>query len=171
MTVERTLPPAARQDLEAAQGEYAYLGFLTIRHSRLDAPLRLVSDHFRYVYDGDLYIGLPFEWTVVTDNDRPPEARLVVQNVDRRIGRALRQLNERAQLSLVILSSGDFDLSQDPRQEIGTAAIVYAYAHFELSGIEANVIEVSGRVELYDPSSEPFPVVRATEDRCPGLFR
>ena len=171
MTVVRTLPAAVRQDLEGPSGEYAYLGFLTIRHSGLDAPLRLVSDQFAYVYDGQQYTGMPFEWTLVTDNDSAPEARLVVQNVDRRIGRALRKLNERAQLSLVILSSGDFDLSQDPRQEVGTASVVYAYAHFELSGIEANTIEVSGRVVLYDPSSEPFPVVRATEDRCPGLFR
>ncbi|MBR9764149.1 MAG: DUF1833 domain-containing protein [Rhodobacteraceae bacterium] len=171
MTIRRDIPDGARQDFEASSASVAYLGFLTITHPNLVEPIRLVSDVFSYIHDGDTYVGLPFEWSLVRDTDGRPEARLTVANTDRRIGQAVQDSDERARLSLKLLASSDFDLSVDPREEIGTAATVYAYAHFELANVEADVLQVSGVVTVFDPSTEPWPSIRATQDRCPGLFR
>lgn len=171
MTVQRQIPVGVRRDLEAGSSANAYLGFLTITHPNLPEPIRLVSDVFDYVQGGDRYIGVPFDWSVVRDSEERPEARLTVANTDRRIGKAVQDSDERARIALKIHSSADFDLSVDPRQEIGEAATVYAYAHFELASVEADVLQVSGTVTVFDPSTEPWPTMRATQDRCPGLFR
>jgi hypothetical protein len=108
---------------------------------------------------------------LVTDSDRAPTASLTVQNIDRRIGTVLRNTNTRAQLALKILSSADFDLTQEPRVALGATSTIYAFSHFELSDVSANILEISGTVKLFDPSTEPWPQIRATQARAPGLYR
>jgi hypothetical protein len=160
-----------RQDLERSGSAHALLGFLTVTHASLLEPIRLVSDVFDYELEGVTYLGLPFEYKLVTDSDRAPTASLTVQNIDRRIGTVLRNTNTRAQLALKILSSADFDLSREPRVALGATSTIYAFSHFELSDVSANVLEISGTVKLFDPSTEPWPHIRATQTRAPGLYR
>lgn len=167
---ERTIPAAVQSGLESGSYPEALLAFLTIEHKSLVDPIRLVSDVFDYVYGGETYTGLMFGWRLVTDTEQAPEARLVVANVDRRIGRVIRDTEERPQLNLVILTSADFDKSADPRTAIGTPDVIYSFAYFELVDVQANVVEVSGRIHILDPTGEPWPFVRATQARFPGLF-
>lgn len=162
---------AARADLESDSSPHALLGFLTITHPALAEPLRVVSDVMDYTFGGAPFIGLPFGFQLLTDSDAAPTTQLRMQNVDRRIGQALRSMTGRATVQLQLLSSADFDLSQDPRLEIGTAAVIYGFAHFTLRNVSVNATEVTGEVILQDYSTEPWPHVRATQDRLPGLFR
>lgn len=168
---DRVIPAAVQAELEASASADAILAFLTITHRNLSEPIRVVSDVFDYELGGLSFIGLPFDLKVVTDADSAPYTELRMQNIDRRIGQALLGLTERAQLALQVLSSADFDLSVDPRVEIGTAATIYAFADFELVDVDAGATELTGRVMLRDPTQEPWPSVRATQGRCPGLFR
>jgi hypothetical protein len=94
-----------------------------------------------------------------------------MQNIDRRIGQALRASDVRAKVRLELRSSADFDLSQDPRVETASTAPIYAFRHFELVNVEGDAAQLVGDVELADYSVEPWPNVRATQDRLPGLFR
>lgn len=167
----RSVPSDLQASLESGSAPDALLAFLTIEHPGLAEPIRVVSDPFNYIWGGETYTGVIFEFQLLTDTDEPPSARLTVQNVDRRIGKALEGMNERADLALSILSSADFDLSTDPRTEVGTAAEVYSFSKFELVDVKADAIELSGKVSLRDFAQEPWPSLRATQEVLPGLYR
>lgn len=169
--MSRVIDVGVRAELEAADSVDALLAFLTITHALLPQPIRVVSDVMDYEIDGETFVGMPFEFGILSDNDGPPMTELRVQNIDARIGRALLGLNERAQVSLEIRSSADFDLTQDPRVEIPGGSIVYAFAGFDLIDVTGTVQDISGRIMLRDYSQEPWPGVRCTQSRFPGLFR
>lgn len=169
--MSRTITTEIQGDLLAQASPHALLGFLTIRHRNLVEPIRIVSDPISYQVGGDLYLGCPFEFLLLTDEDQHPTTRLRVQNVDRRIGEAIRTVSDRATVMLEARSTAEFDLSVRPRVEIGTSSVIYGFRHFELIEVTVTPLEVSGTLMLRDYSQEPWPGKRATQSRCPGLFR
>lgn len=169
--MSRASAVAVREELEDLHSPHALLAFLTIRHPNLADPIRVVSDVLDYIKGGETFIGLPFGYRLLTDGESAPRTELRMQNADRRIGQALLSLTGRAVLELQICSSADFDLSVSPRTEIGSAAAIYAFRHFSLANVTATATDLTGEVILQDYSVEPWPAVRATEDRLPGLYR
>lgn len=169
--IARSIPASVEADLERSSSPDALLAFMTITHSAMSEPIRVVSDVFDYVKGGFTYTGIVFGFRILNDQDNLPEAEIRVANVDRRIGQALRASNERANLALEICSSSEFDLSVEPRTEIATAANVYAFQQYELADVNVDAAELRGRVILRDYAQEPWPYVRATHRFCPGLFR
>lgn len=167
---DRSISAAVRAGLDAPETPHALLAFLTITHPGLSAPIRVVSDVMDYSVGGQTFIGMPFDYQLLTDTDAAPTTQIRMQNVDRRIGVALRQIKERARLRLEIRSSADFDLSVDPRTEIASSTI-YAFDSFELVDVTVDAAEITGRVMLRDYAQETWPGLRATQSRCPALFR
>ncbi len=159
-----------RADLEAESSPNAILAFLTIEHPAIAEPMRFVSDVMDYSVGGVTYVGVPFGFQVLTDNEAAPRTQIVVENVDRRIGIALRETNTRAKVRIDIRTSADFDLSQDPRIELSANPPIYAFKNFDLVNVSADAAQITGDVELTDFSVEPWPNIRATQDRFPGLF-
>jgi hypothetical protein len=169
--MSRPIDAAVKASLEAPESPDALLAFLTVTHPSLSAPIRVVSDVMDYVVNGQTHVGLPFEFGLLTDIEGPPQTELRMQNVDLRIGRALLGLNDRANVTLEIRSSADFDLSENPRTEIPGGSVLYRFADFDLIDVTVTASEISGRVMLRDYSQEPWPGQRCTQSRMPGLFR
>jgi hypothetical protein len=169
--MSRTIDADAKAALEAPESADALLAFLTVTHPSLQEPIRVVSDVLDYVLGGATYLGLPFEFGILTDIEGPPQTELRMQNVDQRIGQALLGLNDRAKVTLEIRSSSDFDLSQNPRTEIAGGSTLYRFADFDLIDVTVTASDISGRVMLRDYSQEPWPGQRCTQSRMPGLFR
>lgn len=167
----RPVSPTVAADLEAQISPNALLGFLTITHPNLPEPIRVVSDPIDFEADGLTWLGCPFEFVLLTDEDHPPTSQIRVQNVDRRIGEALRTVTDRARVRLEVRSTVDFDLSVVPRvEQSGGSAVIYQFSHFDLVDVTVNAMEVTGTVMLRDFAQEPWPGKRATQSRCPGLF-
>lgn len=169
--MSRVIDADAKASLEAPESVDALLAFLTVTHPALPDPIRVVSDVMDYVVGGLTFLGLPFEFGILSDGEGPPMTELRMQNVDQRIGRALLGLNDRAKVTLEIRTSADFDLSQDPRTEIPGGSVLYRFADFDLIDVTATAADISGRVMLRDYSQEPWPGQRCTQSRMPGLFR
>jgi hypothetical protein len=167
---DRVIAANVRAGLEAPETPDALLAFLTITHPGLSVPIRVVSDVMDYSVGGETFIGMPFDYQLLTDSESAPTTQIRMQNVDRRIGQALRQIKDRAKLRLDIRSSADFDLSQDPRTETSSSTI-YAFDQFELVDVSVDAAEITGRVMLRDYAQETWPGLRATQSRCPALFR
>lgn len=148
----------------------ALIAFLTIRHPSLTAPLRLVRNTVDMVKGGQTFAAAMFDYAVISDADRRPMAEIRIPNVDRRIGASVRQLNDRGNVQIEICSSADFDESVDPHTEIGAAANIYSFAEFEIMSVTVTASDVTARVGLRDYSQEPWPYLRATQNRFPGLF-
>lgn len=171
---ERSLATRHLVDLDDTESPAALMWFLTIDHPNIVEPIRVVSDYFDYVIDGDTYIAMPFEVQPLTDNDQTPSAEIRVPNIDRRIGEALEidMAGTRATVSAVAYSSEDFDLTVEPRVPLdaGDLPVIYSFEQFELADVRANTVDITGRITLIDITQEPWPFLRATSDRFPGLF-
>lgn len=167
----RPVDAGLRAGLERETAPDALLAFLTVRHPRLVAPIRLVSDVFDYLRGAERFVGLPFGFRAVTDEESAPATELTMQNVDRRIGAALRSMPDRARVEVELLSSADFDLTRDPREELAPATPIYAMRHFQLVEVTATASRITGTLMLRDYGQEPWPGQSATQSVCPGLFR
>lgn len=168
----RDITSDQRADLQAASSPHALLGFLTITHRNLNSPVRVVSDPLDFVVDGNLFIGCPFEFQLLTDEDAPPQTQIRIQNIDRRIAEAVRQVTDRAVMALEARSTADFDLSVVPRVEIGSGvAPIYAFRHFDLVDVTVTALDVTGTLMLRDYAQMPWPGKSATQSRTPALFR
>lgn len=167
----RNVPAAPMAGLERQDAPDAMLVFLTIVHPNVSDAIRVVSDVMDYVVAGKTFIGMPFDYQMLSDDESAPQAQIRMQNVDRRIGIALLAENSRAQLTLTIRSSADFNLTVDPRTEVVANTPVYEFRQFDLVDLTVNAVEITGRVMLRDYSQEPWPGLRATQSRVPGLFR
>jgi hypothetical protein len=148
----------------------AILVFAEIRHPLLVEPMRVVTDVVAYTWQGVEWQGVMFDFEGVQDDERTPEARLTLPAIDRTIANALIDLPERAQISLWILSSADFDLTVEPRAPVGTPHIYRSFPNMDLVDVRGNVSSASGRLLVRDISQEPWPPVRATQIVSPGLF-
>lgn len=161
---EADIPAVHRQE-----SGNAFLGFLLIEHSELSSPIRVVSSPLDHTWDGATWVGAPFGFQLLTDTESMPETELVVQNLDRRIGNALRDMTERATVSLWVFVDSEFNNTVDPRTPIGTPTPLYEMLGYSLTSVDGDVLSIRGRVALRDFATEPFGK-RATQRRCPGLF-
>ena len=168
---ERVIPPGVRRDLESLDNPHVLLAFMTISHPNLAEDVRLVSDAFNYEWNGEIWQGLVFGFGIVTDNEGFPRTEITLSNVDRRISQILRNTQERARLSLQVISSSEFQKRFNPRIPWRDPPVVYEYNHFEVVNAKVNAVEATARLMIRDYSQEPWPSQRATQDRLPGLFR
>jgi hypothetical protein len=50
-------------------------------------------------------------------------------------------------------------------------AMQYQARSLRLRGVSGDAIALEGELSVWDPTAEPYPSIRATPDRLPGLFR
>lgn len=167
----RVIDADIRRELERQGSEHVLLAFVTVEHENLREPIRVVNDVTDYVLDGNTYQGLLFGFKMLPDGDEVPSTDIVIQNVDRRIGRALRPISGRARVSLSVYSSADFDLTQFPRVATGTPSLIVAFNRLNLVEVDHNEVEVTGKLILRDPTQEQWPGISATRSRVPGAWR
>lgn len=167
---QRDLPSSVREALNAEASEDAYLTFAEVRHPLLSAPMRVVTDVLPYQWRGFDWEPVMFDFQVVQDDDRSPEARITLPAIDRTIAQALLALPERAQVSFWVLTTADFDLTQEPRVPLDTPVPLLQLLNFDLIDVTGTASEASGRLILRDYSQESWPGVRATQALCRGLF-
>ena len=113
----RNITSAFRELTESSFRDEVDLCFLTITHDDLAEPIRVVWDTKDFVYGGETFIGFPFDLEILSDDEKPPQAKLTIQNIDPRIGDSIRELSSPPRLKIELLSSADFDLTVDPRTE------------------------------------------------------
>jgi hypothetical protein len=172
MTIQRFLPAAVQRELERQETQETLLVFLTIFHRSLFEPIRVVSDAVNYVLDGNTYIGFEFEINLLSDSEGMPRARLTVQNVDKKIGRAIIASVDPVRLNIEVIAASNFDLTAEPRTELdaGNTPRIYTAKYLRLADVEGDELQLTGTIRSWDYMQEQFPAVRATEDRFPALY-
>ena len=87
------LSQAALQAVLAQSTGQVFLECLTISHADLATPLRLVNDRADLTRTAGTFTAFPFQVTApAQSDDKPPQMRLTIDNVDQRIILALRSL-------------------------------------------------------------------------------
>jgi len=168
---QRTLTTGFRREVEREATAELALIFLEVTHPALSEVLRFVNDPKDFVYRGFTYRKSYFELQILTDNERPPEGRLNVQNVDQEMGNTLRGLTDPARLRIDVVAGSQFNLGVDPRTEITPVYPEYVADYLYLIDVEGDAMMFNGRIVSWDYTQELWPGIRATQDRLPGLFR
>ena len=169
----RNITLSFRQSAEANFADEVDLCFLTISHPTLIDPIRIVWDTKDFIYGGKTFIGFPFDITILSDDEQPPQAKLTIQNVSPKIGDGLRSLRSPLRLKIELLSSADFVMTNDPRTEVGspTPTVVYSADKLFLTNVSVNVLEITATIQGWDYLQRVWPGQRAQQSNFPGLFR
>lgn len=144
-------------------------------------PIRVVNDGsqpggrpIEFIIDGETWIGVPFQLQLLTDDDRPPRGKLGVLNVNQEIGLALDGLRASPRIKLDIWRSSDFTrraAPDDHQFDVNSGQEPRLTADYlRLRNVEVDGLWAQADIVSWEVASEPYPGVRATQDRLPGLF-
>lgn len=170
--MQRNLTPATIKELYQESSVEGYVVFLDIHHPALSETIYICSDDMPFMLNGHRYEGAPFEISLLNDNDDMPTATMKVQNIDRRIGMALESINSPARIDIRVVAFSEFNLTVSPRtQNSDPATMIYEALFLFLTDVTCTVFDVTGKIVSWNYLQEPYPGMRATKDRCPGLHR
>lgn len=174
--MRRSLAASLRRELDRQETAEAMLVFVEISSPDIADVIRVVSDGAPFIFNGHEWLAFGFDAELLTDGEEPPEGRLTVQNVDRRIGDAIRATTRPPRVSIYVVPASEFDESVSPRTEIGQtesparhAVPAYSATFLDLTDVEANVMEVVGTLRSRNYTQRAWPGRRATKDYCPAL--
>jgi len=155
----RDLSLTARQAINAPETGEAFIILLTLDHPDLAAPIRVSSDAVDTVSRGNSFVAFPFDLSLPDDTDgRPPRAKLRIDNVDRRIVRAIRSIPSPPSVLIEIVRGADPD------------AIEAAFPDFQMRDIGYDALVVEGALTLEELNGEPYPARIFSPADFPGLF-
>jgi hypothetical protein len=156
----RSLSSAARQAIYAQQTDKVFLALLTISHSDLAGPIRVVNDLVNLTSRGDHYLAFPFQIVLPEErDDQLGQVQLSIDNVDRTIVEAVRTISSPASIRLEIVIA-----DQPDTVEAGPF-------DFTLRNVEYDALTVTGTLMYEDILNEPVPADSFTPNFFPGLFR
>ena len=157
--MSRPVSTTAKAALFAPQTGEAFLILLTLSHPNLATPIRVSSDAVNTASRGDLFIAYPFDLTLPDDEEqRPPRARLVIDNVDRQIVATIRTLQSAPTLLIEIVRANDPN------------TVEARFSDFKLFDITYDSQVITADLTLEDFTAEPYPAATFSPSLFPGLF-
>jgi len=167
----REISTALRQNLEEPRSSEYIVILIDLEHPTLAEPIRIANDVVAYVYEDNTYLGFPFEFELIGDLTKVPRGRLRIQNVDRQIGEAILELVTSPQLTITMLAASDFSdtLTGGKRMPVGTPVVEYQARHLIFGNVSVDAMVIIGEIISFDMGNEPWPAIRTTADRLPGL--
>lgn len=155
----RTLSPTAQQAINAPETGEAFIVLLTIDHPGFTQPIRVSSDAVDTVSRGNTFIAFPFTLSLPDDtDDRPPRARLSIDNIDRQVIQAIRSINSAPSVLIEIVRGADPE------------TVEAAFPDFQMREIGYDVVVVEGVLALEELEGEPYPARVFSPADFPGLF-
>ena len=155
----RTLTQTTREAVFASQTGEAFLALVTLDHPELASPVRVSSDSTDTPSRGETFVAFPFRITLPEDSaERPPRARLKIDNVDRTIVKKLRAISSAPTVLIEIVRGDDPD------------TVEASFPDFKLRDAGYDVLEVEGDLDLEDFISEPYPAFIFSPAHFPALF-
>lgn len=164
MTNRRALSAILKRQIFSPFREKDFRILLEMDHPDFASPFRFVSadpnEFTSLTSNGEEYLSFPFEITLLSDDDSPPEAFIRIENVDDRIGSTILGLSSEA-VTVTIRAV----MSETPD------VIEYEAVNLELVDVEVTAVTVTGRLFIRGLSSEPVPGRRLSNLISPVIFR
>lgn len=168
--MSRIVSTGFRENVESIAAEDLPVFLVTISHATLEQPIRVNSDIVDYVYNGDTYYGSAVAFSLLTDDESPPQAKISIHNVDPRIGEAVLAISSAPRMDFDLVMKSDFT-DDDPRTAIGTPTVELSVRHLFLRNVSCNALMLTADIGSYDITSEPWPKLRSTAEFVPDLFQ
>lgn len=155
----RTVPAALQAASLYSQTPSAVVEFLTISHADLPASLYLVNNPAAITHDGQEYSPFAFRVELPADKDGEiGDARLIIDAVDLSIITAIRSIQSRATVGIIVALA---DAPDTTEVDLGT---------FEWKDITYNATTVSGALTYEDRLDILVPGDTFTPVAVPGNF-
>lgn len=133
---------------------------LKIDHADLAEAIFVVNDRVNVTSNAQEYIAFPFEIRLPDSlEDAPPRAQLLISNVSREIGQAIRDISTAATVTIFVVLRVDPD------------TIEAQFPTMRLTNIRYDALQVSGDLEFEDLTREPFPARIFSPAEFPGLIQ
>lgn len=168
--IYRNIPLSVLRELNKLHsGEFLPV-FIEIRHPTLPDALRFVADNVDYVYDGKTYLAYPFRISLLNDTDNLPTAQLTVSNINQEIERAIIDATDPPTISVFVTDGSSFDMTVKPRTQLSVNILTEVHDLY-LVEINGDAVQLSGKLVTWSYTAEPYPFIRATQERTPSIFR
>ena len=157
--MSRALSTLTRQALYAQETGEAFLILLTLSHANLAVPIRVTSDALTTVSRGNIFTPFPFDLTLPDDQEnKPPAAKLAIDNIDRQIVLAVRSLPTAPAVLIEIIRAA------------APEVVEAQFVDFKLTNVTYDSHRVEGSLTVEDFTAEPFPAAVFSPSLFPGLF-
>lgn len=157
--MSRSVSAGFKEAVFAQETGEVFLILVTITHTDLPDPIRVVNNSENINSRGQTFIAYPFEITLPTDTENGnPRATLKIDNVDREIVRAVRTIQTAPTVTLEIVMASDPDV------------VEIEFPDFQLQDVNYNSLTVEGTLGLEQFLAEPFPGDLFSPANFPGLF-
>ncbi len=157
--MSRNVSATLKQAIFAQETDEAFIVLLTISHSDLSVPIRVSSDSTNTVSRGDTYIAYPFDLSLPADSDeRPPRARVAIDNVDRVLVTAIRSITGAPTVLMEIVRASDLE------------TVEVSFPDFQLKDVRYNALVVEGDLVIEAFEEEPYPADIFSPANFPGVF-
>ncbi len=157
--MSRSVSLGAQYALNASETAEVFLVLLTLAHPDLSVPIRVTSDSVITVSRGNSFVPFPFDLVLPDDQEHSaPRARLVIDNVDRQIVQAVRNLGSSPTALIEIVRANTPD------------TIEAQFVDFKLTNVSYDAQRVEGTLTVEDFTAEPFPAATFSPSLFPALF-
>lgn len=119
---------------------------------------RVCNDSANIVSNGHDFLAYPFDIELPGDGDDAPLARLRIGNVSREIWEAIEAATGQITVDIALVLASSPNLPEK------------SFSGLELRNVVCNALTVEGDLTLQSFTGEPYPHLRATPSRLPGLF-
>ena len=138
--------------------DQVFLLLLTINHSNLSEPMRVVHDRVSHDSRGNTYKPFPFQVQLPDQTqDEIPRVELTIDNVDRQITETLRSIRTAPDVTVEAVLASDPDTVESGPYE------------YQLTDVNINDITVSGQLDVEDLMNQSFPAHTFSPTDFPGL--
>lgn len=182
----RDIDPDFQTQLESPARTEIVLMFVTVNDpAHADQPIRVVNENngncsfangkfINYYLNGNLHIGFPFTLALLTDDDQPARARIIVPAVHRTIAKWFREMQTPARLTIDLYALSGWGeavaIADNARSPIGTPKRLYLADKVWVLDVTIGATQIVLELGGYNFTQEPLGP-RATKALCPDLYR
>lgn len=155
----RELSDAFKAAIFSKETEEVFLVLVTVSHSQLATPLRIVPNTENIFSNGNTFYAMPCEITLISDSEEStPSAKLRVDNLDRIFTVALRTISTPPTVSLELIRASTPD------------TIEAGFYDLQMRIVKIDVNYLEGDLTLESFLNEPYPGHEMGPAYFEGLF-
>ena len=157
--MSRSVSSIFRSAVFSQETDEVFLLLLTIDHDDLAEPIRVSSDAVDTVSRGNTFVAYAFDLTLADDtDDGPQQMRISIDNVDRMIVEAVREISSPPDVTVEVVLHSDPD------------TVEVSFDGFTLTDVSYDVFTVSGTISTQSYLNEPYPGGSVLPSNFPGAF-
>lgn len=147
------------QAINAPETDKVFIVLIEIYDSVSGNTVRVCNNSENITSNGNVFVAYPFDFIFPDDDDSAvPSCKITIDNVDRSIAYAIRQLTTAPDVRMMLVLADDPD------------TVELDFPYFKFVSFDYDRLVVEGTLSIESFTSEPFPGDIFAPSTTPGLF-